>query len=54
MSYFHFETHYGTYPEADLVLLYRATSRERRGRIWVLPVEEFLKNLNPTRKLTVG
>ena len=42
------------YPEAELLLLYRGTSRERRGRIWVLPVEDFLKNLNPARKLSVA
>lgn len=39
------------YPQAELLLLYRGTSRERWGRVWVLPVEDFLKNLEPTRKL---
>ena len=33
------------YPQAALLLLYRGTSRERRGRIWVVPVEDFLKDL---------
>ena len=33
------------YPQAALLLLYRVTSRERRGRIWVVPVEDFLKDL---------
>ena len=42
------------YPEADLLLLYRGTRRERRGRIWVVPVEAFLKNLHPARKLPVA
>ena len=39
------------YPQAALLLLYRGTSRERRGRIQVLPVEEFLRELSPSRKL---
>lgn len=39
------------YPEAELVLLFRGTTRERRGRVWILPVEEFLRNLIPTRGL---
>ena len=41
------------YPQAALLLLYRGTRRERRGRIWMLPVEDFLKNLSPARKLPV-
>ena len=45
---------FGTdYPEAELLLLHRGAGRERRGRIWVLPVEEFLKNLIPARKQIV-
>ena len=37
------------YPRANLVLLYRGTRRERRGRIWILPVEGFLKGLDPSK-----
>ena len=39
------------YPEAELVLLYRGTARERRGRIWILPVDDCLQDLNPARAL---
>ena len=39
------------YPQADLLFLYRGTTRERRGRIWVLPVEDFLRDVSPGRKL---
>ena len=39
------------YPEAELLFLYRGTARERRGRKWVLPVEDFLRTLEPTREL---
>ena len=35
------ETFGADYPEAELVLLYRGARRERRGRVWVLPVEDF-------------
>lgn len=43
---------FGTdYPKAELVLLYRGTRRERRGRVWVLPVEEFLSVLHPARTI---
>lgn len=42
------------YPRAELVLLYRGARRERRGRIWVLPVDEFLRHLVPDRTLPVG
>ena len=46
---------FGTdYPQAVLVLLYRGTRRERRGRVWILPVESFLKALTPARKLPLG
>ncbi len=37
------------YPQADLVLLYRGTRRERRGRVWILPAGEFLRSLAPSR-----
>lgn len=44
---------FGTdYPEAELFLLYRGTVRERRGRIRVLPAEEFLRALTPAAPLT--
>lgn len=42
------------YSQAELVLLYRGTRRERRGRTWILPVENFLRNLTPARVLPVG
>jgi predicted AAA+ superfamily ATPase len=29
------------YPQAEALLLYRGTRHERRGPIWILPVEEF-------------
>lgn len=46
---------FGTdYPQAELVLLYRGTRRERRGRVWILPVGEFLKALTPASTLPVG
>ena len=46
---------FGTdYPQAGLVLLYRGTRRERRGRVWILPVGDFLKALTPARTLPVG
>jgi uncharacterized protein len=42
------------YPQADVALLYRGTRRERRGRIWILPVDDFLRNLDPRKPLRVG
>lgn len=46
---------FGTdYPQAVLALLYRGTRRERRGRVWILPVDDFLRALTPTEKLPVG
>ena len=39
------------YPHAELVLLYRGARRERRGKIWILPVDRFLASLHPERKL---
>ena len=45
---------FGTdYPQAEVVMLYRGTGRERRGRVWILPVEDFLKTLNPAKNLPV-
>jgi predicted AAA+ superfamily ATPase len=40
------------YPEAKLAVLYRGEDRERRGRVWVLPVEDALRNLVPGRRLS--
>jgi len=42
------------YPKAELVLLYRGTRRERRGRIRIIPVEEFLRSLTPGRTLPLA
>jgi predicted AAA+ superfamily ATPase len=43
---------FGTdYAQAELVLLYRGERRERHGRVWVLPVEDFLRELRPDRTL---
>ena len=39
------------YPLAELLLVYRGERRERHGRIWVLPVEDFLRDLRPDRLL---
>ena len=39
------------YAQAELVLLYRGRHRERRGRIWVVPVDEFLRDVHPERSL---
>lgn len=41
------------YRQAELVLLYRGARRERRGRIWILPVDKFLAALHPARELPV-
>jgi predicted AAA+ superfamily ATPase len=46
---------FGTdYPQAGLVLLYRGTRRERRGRVWLVPVGDFLRALTPAKTLPVG
>lgn len=46
---------FGTdYPQAGLVLLYRGTRRERRGRVWILPVGDFLRALTPANTLPVS
>lgn len=46
---------FGTdYPQATLVLLYRGTRRERRGPVWILPVDEFLAALRPAKPLLAG
>ena len=42
------------YPQAELVLLYRGARRERRGRIWILPLDRFLETLHPSKKLPVS
>jgi predicted AAA+ superfamily ATPase len=41
------------YPQAEVLLLYRGTRRERRGRIWILPMEDFLESLHPSARLPV-
>jgi len=41
------------YPQAEVVMLYRGTRRERRGRVWILPIERFLRDLNPARNLPI-
>ena len=35
------------YPEAELILAYRGRARERRGRVWIVPVDELLRSLHP-------
>jgi predicted AAA+ superfamily ATPase len=47
------ETFAQDYPQAEVVMLYRGRQRERRGRVWILPVDEFLRNLRPTSKLPI-
>jgi hypothetical protein len=43
---------FGTdYPKAELVLHYRGPRRERRGRVWVMPVDRFLDGLHPARTM---
>jgi len=45
---------FGTdYPQSELVLLYRGVRRERRGRVWVLPADDFLRRLKPGGNLPV-
>jgi predicted AAA+ superfamily ATPase len=41
------------YPQAELMLLYRGMRREKRGRIRILPVEEFLRSIVPARALPI-
>jgi len=40
------------YPEAVLAVLYRGEVRERRGRVWVVPVEDVLGKLVPADDLS--
>jgi predicted AAA+ superfamily ATPase len=43
---------FGTdYPKAKIMLLYRGTRRERRGNTWIVPVEAFLRALEPMKDL---
>src|SRR5438105_12873133 len=35
------------YPKAERGLLYRGTRRELRDGIWIVPIEQFLKRLDP-------
>jgi predicted AAA+ superfamily ATPase len=46
------ETFSADYPECEAVLVYRGTERLRKGRIWCVPAEEFLRRLHPGRSLT--
>lgn len=39
------------YPEAQAMLLYRGRERLRIDGVWCLPVDEFLRNLRPGRRL---
>jgi predicted AAA+ superfamily ATPase len=39
------------FPEAETILLYRGTRRERHGRTWVLPADDFLRALHPDNTL---
>ena len=41
------------YPQAEVVMLYRGTRRERRGRVWILPIEAFLRDLKPANDLPI-
>jgi uncharacterized protein len=41
------------YPQSELVLLYRGSRRERRGRIWILPLDDFLRRLVPAGPLPI-
>jgi predicted AAA+ superfamily ATPase len=38
------------YPEATGVLLYRGSHRQKEGNILCVPIEEFLKNLDPAKR----
>lgn len=42
------------YPRATLTLLYRGARRERRGRVWMLPVAEFLRGLDPNQGFPIA
>ena len=42
------------YPQAGLVWLYRGTRRERRGRVWILPVGDCLRAPTPANTLPVS
>jgi predicted AAA+ superfamily ATPase len=39
------------YPECEPVLVYRGEERQRAGRVWCVPAEEFLSKLHPSRGL---
>jgi predicted AAA+ superfamily ATPase len=41
------------YPQAKGVLLHRGTRRERRGRVRILPVADFLRRLDPRRPFPI-
>lgn len=46
------ETLGADYPKCDLLLLYRGEERLRTGRVWCVPVDQFLKELHPAAGLT--
>ncbi|MBI4219459.1 MAG: ATP-binding protein [Chloroflexi bacterium] len=39
------------FPQAAPIFLYRGNVRERRGRVWILPVGDFLRELQPARAI---
>jgi len=45
------ETFGEDYPQAELILLFRGTRPERRGRIRILPIDNFLAQLIPGKLL---
>lgn len=42
------------FPDAVALILYRGTIRERRGHIWIIPVEDFLRGLHPAKAITMA
>jgi predicted AAA+ superfamily ATPase len=48
------DTFASDYPEAEVALLYRGARRERRGRIWIVPVDDFLRDLTPSAPIRFG
>lgn len=47
------ETFGADYVKAELLLLYRGSRKERRGRVWVMPVDRFLEGLHPARTISM-
>ena len=46
------ETFLQDYPQCEGMLLHRGEERARVGRIWCVPVQDFLRGLHPGRGLT--